>query len=357
MKIEWVPSKRINHARVRELLQPSIDKNQLTNGGICVKRFERYIREKFGIKDSRGVICVTNGSVALDVITRAFDVLDRKDNKWITSSFTFPSSAQVKGGRCTGIIDIDCDGGPDMKDPSIKSADGLFVTSVFGNLPRIDEYEKYGRENKVRIVFDNAATPYSFFEGENSLNRGDASIVSFHHTKAMGFAELGVCVVSRTLEPIVRKLINFGISNTEMNPRWDMLGMNGKASEISVAYVHAFVEENFEQTVMHHQMLYEAFTDKLKRFGPEKVKMFPNFSSGTPLVPCLCLIFHKNTDGLVDMFTNCSIYTRKYYNPLDTSCKNSVHLHDHIICLPCHPDVSLETLDEYIEIIGNFLSS
>jgi dTDP-4-amino-4,6-dideoxygalactose transaminase len=360
MRIEWVPSKPVSHDRVRELLQPSIDKNQLTNGGPCVRRLERYIREKLEINSDRGVVCVTNGTVALDVIARAFDILDKKDNQWVTSSFTFPSSAQVKGGGCTTIVDIDRDGGPDLADPTIKEADGLFVTTVFGNLVDVKKYEAFGRENGVRIVFDNAATPFSFFEGENSLNRGDASMVSFHHTKTLGFSEGSACVVSRELEPVVRKLINFGISNTDVNPAWSPLGTNGKMSDVSAAYILAFIEENLDRTVKHHRMLYEALTDRLKRFGPtDRVRMFPNFSSETPVAPCLCLIFRdKNTDRLVDMFTNCSVYTRRYYTPLDSSrCKNSVRLHNHIICLPCHVEVSLETLDEYVEVIGNFLES
>lgn len=354
MRVSWTPYKNVNMQRVEELLQESFRTKQLTNGGPVVKHLEGFLRQILGINDNRGVITTCNATVALDIVARSFDLLNSKDNKWATQSFTFPSSAQVKGGSSTKIVDINDSHCLDLNNPILEEVDGLFVTTVFGNLPDISKYEEYATKHKKFIVFDSAATPYSFYKGENVLNRGHASVLSLHHTKAAGFAESGLIVTTRQLEPICRKLLNFGIDNTSFNPKWEPNGMNGKMSDVSASFTLSYLESNFDYIVSHHRTLYEEFSEKIKRFAGE-AKMFPNYSDGTPVVPCLCVIFNKKTDHLIKMLSNSGIYSRAYYNPLDSSCYRSVRLHENICCLPCHTDINFEILDEYIDIIGNFL--
>lgn len=354
MRVNWVPRKPINFHRVEELLRESISSNTFTNYGPVVKRTEEFIRHRFGINENRAVILVSNATIALDIVARGFDLLTSKDNKWATSAFTFPSSAQVKGGRHTEIVDIDGDFGLDLTDPVLDIVDGLFVTNVFGNIVDVSKYEDYAMKNNKLLVFDSAATPFTFTNGDNSLNRGHGSVLSFHHTKCMGFSEGGALFTTRQLEPFCRKLINFGIDNSSFSPQWEPMGMNGKMSDISASFLLGYLEENLDTVASHHRAVYESFSEGIKRFGG-KVKMFPNFSDATPVVPCLCVVFDKDTDHLVKMLANAGIYSRRYYNPLDPSRKRSVVLHERILCLPCHTDVSQCNIDAYVEIIGNFL--
>ena len=355
MRVNWVPNKPINFHRIEDLLQESISSNTFTNHGPVVKRTETFIRHKFGINENRAVILVANATVALDVVARGVDLLTSRENKWATQSFTFPSSAQVKGGGETKIVDIDGNYGLDLSDPILDKVDGLFVTNVFGNLVDVSKYEDYAMKNNKFLVFDSAATPLTYIDDENSLNRGHGSILSFHHTKCMGFSEGGLIVTTRQLEPFCRRLINFGIDNSSFSPQWEPTGMNGKISDVGASFLLSYLESSLDQVVNHHRVLYESFSAKIKIFE-DQVCMFPNFSDGTPVVPCMCVIFNKDTDHLVKMMANSGIYSRRYYNPLDISCKRSVKLHETIICLPCHVGVTESILEEYIEIIGNFLN-
>ena len=356
MRVSWTPYKHINFQRVEELLQESLQTKQLTNYGPNVKRLEQFMRQKLQIDDNRAVIATCNATVSLDVIARGIDLKTSNDNQWVTQSFTFPSSAQVKGGNSTKIVDIDSSYGLDLTDPEVLKADGMFVTNIFGTCVDIKKYEEYAMKNKKFLVFDNAACLHTLYDGKSIHNYGHASILSLHHTKSGGFAEGGFVFTTRDMEPVVRRLLNFGIDNASFNPKWEPMGMNGKMSDVSSSFILSYLEENFEYIVSHHKSLYDAFSEKMKSLDQGHVRMFSNFSDESPVVPCLCVVFQKNTDRLVDMLKNSGIYSRSYYNPLDPSCKRSMKLYETIICLPCHTDVTFDNLDEYIGVIENFLN-
>lgn len=352
MRVNWIPSKPINHGRVEELLKECEKSNQYTNYGPVVRKLESFIREKFEIDDDRAVVVVSNATIGLGVVASAIDILTSKDIKWATQSYTFPSSAQVKNGRVR-IVDIDEEGGIDLEDPILNEVDGLFVSNIFGNVCNIDKYELYCEKKNKALVLDNAATPYTMFSGKNANNFGMASVVSFHHTKMGGFGEGGAIFTTRRMEPIVRRLINFGIDNSSFNPKWEPTGCNGKASDISASYILSYLEDNFDSMCKHNRYLYVLFSSELSKFG-DSVRLFPNFG-GTPVCSCICVIFRKNTDRLVEMMKNSGFYTRKYYTPLDNSTRAN-RMYDRILCLPCHSHVTQDIVREYIEIIGNFLN-
>lgn len=355
MRVSWTPYKHVDMNRVEELLKESFRTKQLTNYGPNVKRLEQFIRERLQIDDDRAVIATCNATVSLDIVARGIDLLTSIDNKWCTSSFTFPSSAQVKGGGSIVIVDVDSSHGLDLKSERLNEVNGIFATNVFGNSMDIEKYEEYAVRNKKYLVFDNAACLHTLYKGKSIHNYGHASVLSLHQTKAGGLGEGSILFTSRQLEPFCRRLLNFGIDNCSFNPVWEPIGMNGKMSDIAASFILSYLEENFDHIVSHHRSLYESFSYKLQRFG-DRVKLFPDFSDrASPVVPCFCIIFDKKTDHLIKMFSNSGFQTRAYYNPLDRSCNNSVKLHETIICLPCHTDVTLEILDEYVEIIENFL--
>lgn len=153
------------------------------------------------IEDDRVVILVNNGSTALHCIISAFELSRQKKQRFATQSFTFPASVQ---GSCVGarIIDVDADGGLDVSllDPS--EVDGIIVTNCFGHLTDVSRYSEWAAQHDKLLVFDNAATSFSHYAGKrtssaslptarNALNFGHASIISFHHTKPIGFGEVG----------------------------------------------------------------------------------------------------------------------------------------------------------------------
>ena len=198
MKINWVPNKKINKIRIKNLIQQSLQTNHFTNNGPNVQLLEQIIREKLQIDDNKAIIAVTNGSVALHTLSSSIEYYHKQNINWSTQSFTFPPSAQGTLSNAT-IVDIDLDGGL-MLDELDDTIGGIIVTNIFGNVVDIDKYEKWAKDNNKYLIFDNAATPFTFYKGKSCCNYGHGCTISFHHTKPLGFGEGGAIIVDKKYE-------------------------------------------------------------------------------------------------------------------------------------------------------------
>jgi len=332
MKQNWIVKKHINNLRVHELLKDCEETNQYTNSGINVFRLENFIRNKFKISDNKAIICMCNATVAIWGLCNAIEMKVNKKLKWVTQSFTFPSSAQGMLSD-TIILDIDEDGGLDLfeVDKIKNEIDGIIVTNIFGNVVNINKYEKWCKENNKYLVFDNAATGYTFYKGINSCNYGNGSIISFHHTKPFGFGEGGCVIIDKEYEEETRRLINFGIHN-EKKLKWSRLGGNYKMSEISAVYILQYLENNFEKIVKHHIEMYQKYKDKFE--------MYPNFGDKNKTVlSCFCLLDKKYSKEYVNNLIEKGIMCRKYYRPL-IETDNAYNFYNKILCYPLNIDIT-----------------
>jgi len=308
---------------------------------------EESLRTMLQIDDAKAVVCTSSGTSALCAIWAALCLKDGKSLKFATQSFGFPSSAQMHRG--VKIIDVDEGGGLDLTAVP-DSVDGIVVTNVFGNVVDISKYTAFCNERSKYLVFDNAATPLTFYHGKNSCNFGDAAAISLHHTKLLGFGEGGAAVVDRALEPYVRRVINFGIDNQSETPRWSPLGFNGKMSDVSAAYVLQFLTNHFPMIAENQVRLYEHLKESLASKGIN-ARTYPNYSDGTPIVACFTLIFATNTESLVEYLRSNGIYCRRYYDPLDDRCVVSKRVQQTVLCLPCHADVAHADIDRITDLI------
>lgn len=340
--INWLPKKVINEKYVSELLQTSLELGQFTNNGPNVKRLEEKIKNLLQIED-KAVICVSNGSTALHALTAGIDIEYNKKLYWATQSFTFPSSAQGYL-HDANIIDIDMDGGLDLN-LLHNNTDGIIVTNVFGNLVDIDKYVVWAKENNKILIFDNAATPYSFYKGKNSLNYGTASTISFHHTKPLGFGEGGAIIVDKKYEKSIRRIMNFGIDE---NHGWHPIGSNYKMSDISAVYILQYLE-NFNEIVEKTQENYKLYKELL---ADTDIKFYSNFSDedNTSLCSCICLLHKSFTKDKVKNILDKKIFCRKYYNPLiPYNITNKIY--SEIICFPCHYKMTKDDVKYVVDII------
>jgi dTDP-4-amino-4,6-dideoxygalactose transaminase len=343
--ISWVPKKRINTSIVNELLSLSSAKNQYTNGGPVVGILERKIRDLLKIDEAKSVICVSNGTVALWAAVAAIELYEQKALQFCTQSFTFPASAQ---GYLHNVLIIDNDegGGMDLGKVDISGCDGIIVTNVFGNVVDIAKYEEWSATHGKFLLFDNAATSYSFYRGKNSCNYGHASTISFHHTKPIGFGEGGAIIIDSKYERCLRNVINFGIDNTLSTPKWHRFGGNYKMSDVQAAYILQYLE-HFDELIMKSQLLYSYFVNKLERY--KKIHLFPNYSDNTPFLSCLSILT-PNSQRIIEALLKRNIYCRKYYNPLEDTPVAS-DLYTRIVCISFTVDMTISDIDTIIEII------
>lgn len=348
MKINWIPQKKINKKRVNQLMKKSTKTGQFTNNGPNVQLLEQIIREKLKIDETKAVIAVTNGSVALHVLASSIEYFENKKIKWATQSFTFPPSAQGILSNAK-IVDIDLDGGLDLTklDDTIN---GIIVTNIFGNIVDIEKYEKWAEENNKFLIFDNAATPFTFYKDKSCCNYGHGSTISFHHTKPFGFGEGGAIIVDKKYEKNIRCLNNFGIDLTEKY--WVKEGNNNKMSDISAIYILQYLD-NFDNIVEKHKMLYKYLKQQIKKLNLP-LYLYPSFHDKNNIMSsCFCLLFNEPQKSIhtEKKLLDNDIFCRKYYHPLKDT-KNTLEIYNKILCLPCTVDMTKKDIDFIISLIN-----
>jgi dTDP-4-amino-4,6-dideoxygalactose transaminase len=343
--IKWVANKPINHDRVRELLNRSVQINQFTNGSPAVEALETAVRTLLNINNTKSIVCVSNGTVALWATIAAIEVYYQKDLRFFTQSFTFPASAQGYLQN-VGIVDIDISGGLNLEEVPLDQCDGIIVTNIFGNVADISKYEEWCKNNNKILVLDNAATSNTTYKGMNSCNYGSAATLSFHHTKPIGFGEGGCIIIDHKYERCLRDIINFGIDNSSPTGKWHRKGGNYKMSDLQAVYISQYLD-NFDEIVNKTKKLYEYFLDCIAQHS--NIKPFPNFSDDTPFVSCICVLVDNSCDKIAALLKN-NIYCRKYYNPL-VALPVATDVYNRIICIPCTVDMSTDDIDRILNIL------
>lgn len=345
--MQWIANKGVDSPTVESLLQEPLRTNQFTNGGENARRLEKYIHDEFGIDDSKAVVVVANGSVAIHALASGVDYTTGRELQWATQAFTFPSSAQ-SNLRGVKIIDIDEDGGLDLGqvDDSIQ---GIIVTNIFGNVVDIGKYEAYCAERNKYLIFDNAATAHTFYKGKNSLNYGVGATISFHHTKPFGFGEGGAIIVDKKYEKAIRCLNNFGIGLTDRY--WVSEGNNNKMSEIAAIYILQYLKHSKDTIVEKHGELMNRFVKEMARRDITHFKMFPSFHDTCMVPSCFSLLFDEYDESFLERLLAKGINARKYYHPLDES-RVANETFDRILCLPCNIDMTNKDIETIFDVLS-----
>lgn len=418
--MSWLPHKSINHTRVQELLSSCETMNKFTNGGPITNYLESLIRQLLVVESKKCVVVCSSATTGLHALTAAMEYysgisntppnlyksmtlppsMDISDNsginsirrcgRWLTQDFTSAATAQGPMQESIDIYDVDLVyGGISMKalerleeNGEQHQVSGLICTNVFGNVVDIDKYQEWCHRNGDKwLVLDNAATPYTFYKGRNSVNYGNGAVVSFNHSKPIGFGEGGVIIADIELEQTIRRMINFGIMKPKNPNTWLRIGSNYKMSDISAAYIIQYLEDNFNNIVHHHTSVY---LDALKyiishnnQASNNTLSLYPNFADLPPIVQisksvqaCVSSVNTVNTeDGYgenndcinmdIKIVPSCILLlgkgfteeyieevnkaydmeVRKYYYPL-TNRPNAKYIYDGALCHPVHLDMN-----------------
>jgi dTDP-4-amino-4,6-dideoxygalactose transaminase len=324
----WISRKTIDYKNLEFIFKESAKTNQFSNNGPTVQLLEMFLRKVLNIHDDKAVICVNNGSVAIQVLYTAFE-----SKNICTQSFTFPSSAQCSEN--VQIVDIDQSGGPNLELVN-NNIDTLVITNLFGNVVDINKYTTWGNKNNVNIIFDNANCPYTFYKGNNSLNYGNAATFSFHHTKTFGFGEGGCIIVDRKYEKKIISLINFGNDLTVDKFVWLKEGINGKMSCVSAGHILDQLR-HFNRDVNHHKLILDTF----KSILPKEFTLLPTFSDN-PFLGTVAILFPEKVH--LEDIKHWPLISKKYYHPLKMT-PVATDWWERIVCFPCHVDISVEQVE------------
>lgn len=347
---KWIASKKIDFDKIKLYLNNSIESNHFTNYGPNVQLLEEKIREYYCINNDKSIIVTNNGSTAIQMLASAIQYHHNKSIQWATQSFTFPPSVQGSLMN-TIIIDLDNEGGIDLDKIDVDIIDGIIITNIFGNVVNIEKYEQWATTYNKYIIFDNAATSYTFYKNKNCLNYGNGCSISFHHTKPFGFGEGGAIIVDNKYEKEVRCLINFGINLT--NNYYVKEGNNAKMSDISAAYILQYLDVFFNKIIEHHSNMYIYFQKQIETQDIHSFKLFPSYHDNNKITPaCFALLFNEYYDKYEKILTDNNIICRKYYHPIkDTTISKCFY--NNILCIPCHLDINEKHIDNVIQLLLN----
>jgi dTDP-4-amino-4,6-dideoxygalactose transaminase len=349
--ISWVNKKTLNIDTINNKILNCIETKHFTNEGINVIKLQNKIKELFKLDDNKEVLMTCNGAMGINSLIGGLNIYFNKKLNWAVQSFTFPCSKQ--GLLVDSIVfDIDENMGPNIEELNKRKDDfdGVLITNCFGCSVNIKIYEEFCKNNNKLLLFDNAASSMTFYEGKNHLNYGNGCMVSLHHTKPIGFGEGGFIVFDKEYLNAMKKTICFGFTNTD-RLNYDIYASNYKMSEIACIYINEYLN-NLEKIYNHHTEMINYFIEKLKKNNLEtKIKIFKNFSNYFySLMSTIPLIFENNIDTIY--FIDNNIEAKKYYYPLDKTCNNSVNIFNKIICLPLNMDINKEVIDFYIDILN-----
>lgn len=323
MLINYIQKKTPNFQEIEKILQPAIESNIWSNNGQIKQELEKYLNKLLDLPNEKCVVCTNSGTSSLQLLLMYYDLKLNKELKWASSSYTFPSSV-VNNNKNVDLFDIDNETFTLPIEADIENYDGYIITNLFGTFAKntqewIDCCVKY---NKL-LIFDNASSPLSKFDGKSICELGNASIGSLHCTKYLGGAsEGGFIVIDKDEYDIVNSLTNFGFNNSR---KYNKYSSNYKMSEINAAVHLEYIQKyDIDKHIYNQGFLIEEI-DKI-----ENVEVF-NYSD-TVVYGNLPLIFNKEIDNRD--FIDLGIVAHKYYLPLDESHKNSNELYKHIINLP-----------------------
>lgn len=316
--MKFILEKTLDIHKFSQYLVNAQQTNQFTNGGFAVTLLEKRARDMLKISADKSVIATSSGASAIQAIMASiYHMHNCKDFQ--SQDFTFPCNFNSPFGKAEAI---DIDEHQQIKVNDFRPESTVIVTNCFGHLQNIDKILERAEDLDCIPVFDNAACPYSFWYGSNSLNYGVASYVSLHHTKPIGFGEGGLIIIDKEYDSLARSMINFGKHYTGFRK----FGINGKMSELSAAGILQWwdsfdIEElaevfrfNYKKQLINYSSGYNVFTNYAKEH-----EFFPN---------CLPLI---KLDVFAPDIDDPEV--RRYYDPW-LGLPNSNALYNRIQCVP-----------------------
>jgi dTDP-4-amino-4,6-dideoxygalactose transaminase len=331
--IPFLVKKQLNSARFNHYLQEANKTNQFTNYGYAVKLLEERAKIMLKIDDSKAVIATSNGTTALNAIIYGMNVKDSKEYRVSTQAFTFPTNYL---GAARGAIITDMTAQYNMSLDNqylVQYSDLVIVTNIFGHLQNLEEIMDKTEGRDKKLIFDNAATPYSFWGETNSCNLGTASFISLHHTKPIGFGEGGLAIIDKKYEEEARAACTFGIINGAPKEQ----SGNYKMSELAAAGILQWWDQ-FDIDEMQ-KLFMKNYVNLQNEMRNSDGEHWINHTSSKWFPVCLPFIYNTPIKELSGEDNGREF--KKYYKPLSDGFLLSNMMYDNIKCLAITEGIEL----------------
>lgn len=330
------------------------DNKMFTNGGPFVTKLESELAKIFG---NENTICVTNGTIAIQVALLAFGITE---GEIITTPFSYvATTSSILLEKLTPVfVDIDedtlCIDANKIEEKITENTKAILAVHVFGIPCDIQAIEKIAKKHNIKVIYDAAHAFNAKYLNKSLLDYGDASTCSFHATKLYHTGE-GGCIVFEDNDIFEKgELIRrFGHNGNDHL----MLGTNAKMSELHASL--GVLNLNYIDMIhSKRKEIYDTYFSNLN--GVLKFQKQPKgYESNYAYVP---VIFKSESELLkVEKALNENdIFPRRYFYPsLDSityvnqtePLPISAAISKSIMCLPLYVDLPKEDVIKICEII------
>lgn len=356
--------------RLFERIEDILNRRVLTNRGPMVREFEERIADYVGV---RHCISMSNGTVALEIVTRALGLA----NEVITPSMTFVATAHAL--QWQQITPVFCDirpGGYHMDPARIKGlvtprTTGILPVNLWGHPCDIDTTLSVAGKYGLPVVFDSAHAFGCSYRGKMIGGFGSAEVFSFHATKFINSFEGGAVVTDNDeLAEKVRLMQNFGFEGRE---RVGHVGINGKMTEVEAAMGLTSLEA-MDQFVEHNRQNYQAYQEGLQGIsGVELVDyderercnyqyIVMEIDERIASVTCeelLEVIIAENVDARRYFYPGCHRMEpyRSYFPNAGMLLENTEKLLDKVLTLPTGTAISVDEIRKITALIARVVNS
>ena len=339
------------------------DKAMLTNMGPLYEEFRERLADYL-----KAEICLPmcNGHMALEMTIQAMGL----KGEVITTPFTFASTthAIVRNGCTPVFCDIreeDCTIAVDKIEELITDKTvAILPVHVYGLPCDVEKIDEIAKKHGLKVIYD-AAHAFGVKLGDQSVMLyGDASIISFHATKAFQTIE-GGCSVLRDMDVAMRiyQLENFGIMDEEVVAA---VGANAKMNEFEAAMGLCNLD-HFDEIIAKRKKLYELYVSGLS--GIQGVRLLKPYRDDITLnyayMPVLFdeEIIGKNRNDIYAELSRNGVYPRKYFYPITSEydCYKDKQYRGltpiakkssrQVLTLPLYPDLPENEVIRICEII------
>lgn len=246
----------------------------MTHNGPLLHELERELAATFRVPD---VVCVANGTAALQLALRALDI---GDGEVITTPFTFVATANIiRWERCTPVF-VDIDPETWNIDPRLIEAAitpktrAILPVHVFSAPCDVAAIAGIAARHRLKVIYDAAHATAVDLGGRSLMLNGDVSCLSFHATKLFNTCEGGACITADPeLAARIRRMRFFGFDEAK-----EIVddGMNAKMTEIAAAlglanlkHLPAVMANRRGKYLRYRQLLGASPAIRFQKFPPD----------------------------------------------------------------------------------------
>jgi len=321
-----------------------------------VQQFEKELEVYL---DVPYVICVNNGTCALQLAIRALDIT----GEVITTPFTYIATANIiSWERCTPVFVDICPDTWNIDSEKIEASitpktTAILAVHVFSAPCDTTKISNIAKQHNLQLIYDAAHATAVNQKGSSILNHGNVSTLSFHATKLLNTAEGGACVTADAqVAERLKRMRFFGFNDAKEIVD---VGMNAKMSEISAALGLANLV-HLDTIRSNRKKAYELYQNHLNELSFIQFQHFDPDEYNYSYMPVL-LDSQERLEHIINKLSEQNIYPRRYFHPALHTLKCFEHITplpvaervaENILCLPLYDTLS----DNDIEYICSLIS-